>query len=323
MSPPTRSVRARYPVLVAGAAGRRLGAAAQQGLRRRQPAAAHPLPLLLRHGRAAATSASPAPAARRSAGSTDPRDPRRERRLHRRRIPSDMAVALAALDAEIELLGADGRPARVAIGDFHRLPGDTPHIETVLDAGRADHGRRPAAAAAGPAALPQGARPGVLRLRAGLGRGDRRDRAAARSRRRGSRSAAWRTSRGARRGGGRADRTAAPRWRRSGRRRGRAWPAPSGTATTTSRSSWRSARSAAHWRKRRRRAEEHAMTMIGQPLNRVDGPLKVSGRATYAYEHWDARPAALRLHRRRDDRQGPHHADRHARAPSGRPACAW
>src|SRR5262245_14792141 len=27
-------------------------------------------------------------------------------------------------------------------------------------------------------------------------------------------------------------------------------------------------------------------TMTGQPLNRVDGPLKVSGRATYAYEHW-------------------------------------
>jgi len=28
-------------------------------------------------------------------------------------------------------------------------------------------------------------------------------------------------------------------------------------------------------------------TMIGQPVNRVDGPLKVSGQATYAYEHWD------------------------------------
>ena len=29
------------------------------------------------------------------------------------------------------------------------------------------------------------------------------------------------------------------------------------------------------------------MTMIGQPINRIDGPLKVSGLATYAYEHWD------------------------------------
>ena len=28
--------------------------------------------------------------------------------------------------------------------------------------------------------------------------------------------------------------------------------------------------------------------MIGQPVNRVDGPLKVAGRATYAYEHWEA-----------------------------------
>ncbi|HZM76435.1 MAG TPA: molybdopterin cofactor-binding domain-containing protein, partial [Candidatus Limnocylindrales bacterium] len=30
------------------------------------------------------------------------------------------------------------------------------------------------------------------------------------------------------------------------------------------------------------------MTMIGQPINRVDGPLKVSGQATYAYEQWEA-----------------------------------
>ncbi len=29
------------------------------------------------------------------------------------------------------------------------------------------------------------------------------------------------------------------------------------------------------------------MTTIGQPINRVDGPLKVAGRATYAYEHWE------------------------------------
>jgi xanthine dehydrogenase YagR molybdenum-binding subunit len=29
-------------------------------------------------------------------------------------------------------------------------------------------------------------------------------------------------------------------------------------------------------------------SLIGQPIDRVDGPLKVSGRATYAYEHWEA-----------------------------------
>jgi xanthine dehydrogenase YagR molybdenum-binding subunit len=28
--------------------------------------------------------------------------------------------------------------------------------------------------------------------------------------------------------------------------------------------------------------------MIGQPINRVDGPFKVTGRATYAYERWEA-----------------------------------
>jgi xanthine dehydrogenase YagR molybdenum-binding subunit len=30
------------------------------------------------------------------------------------------------------------------------------------------------------------------------------------------------------------------------------------------------------------------MTMIGRPLDRVDGPLKVTGHATYAYEQWEA-----------------------------------
>ncbi len=49
--------------------------------------------------------------------------------------PSDMAVAMTALEAEIELLGADQAARRVAIGDFYRLPGETPHIETVLGPG--------------------------------------------------------------------------------------------------------------------------------------------------------------------------------------------
>jgi xanthine dehydrogenase YagS FAD-binding subunit len=49
--------------------------------------------------------------------------------------PSDMAVAMTALEAEIERLDADGSVRRVAIADFYRLPGDTPHIETVLRPG--------------------------------------------------------------------------------------------------------------------------------------------------------------------------------------------
>jgi xanthine dehydrogenase YagS FAD-binding subunit len=49
--------------------------------------------------------------------------------------PSDMAVALAALDAEVELLSADQTKRLVSISDFYKLPGDTPHIETVLEHG--------------------------------------------------------------------------------------------------------------------------------------------------------------------------------------------
>ncbi|MER7414237.1 MULTISPECIES: FAD binding domain-containing protein [Streptomyces] len=48
--------------------------------------------------------------------------------------PSDMAVALAALDAEVELLGPEGRRT-VPAADFHRLPGDDPHQDTVLRPG--------------------------------------------------------------------------------------------------------------------------------------------------------------------------------------------
>jgi xanthine dehydrogenase YagS FAD-binding subunit len=47
--------------------------------------------------------------------------------------PSDMAVALAALDAQVELTGPAGGIRRVALRDFHRLPGDTPQIETALE----------------------------------------------------------------------------------------------------------------------------------------------------------------------------------------------
>jgi xanthine dehydrogenase YagS FAD-binding subunit len=48
--------------------------------------------------------------------------------------PSDLAVALAALDAGVELAGADGTRA-VALTDFYQLPGDTPERETVLNPG--------------------------------------------------------------------------------------------------------------------------------------------------------------------------------------------
>ena len=49
--------------------------------------------------------------------------------------PSDMAVAMRALDATIVTLKADGGRRRVSIHAFYRLPGDTPQIETVLEPG--------------------------------------------------------------------------------------------------------------------------------------------------------------------------------------------
>lgn len=47
---------------------------------------------------------------------------------------SDLAVALVALDAAIELRGASGQRT-VLLDEFYRLPGDSPHIETVLQPG--------------------------------------------------------------------------------------------------------------------------------------------------------------------------------------------
>lgn len=49
--------------------------------------------------------------------------------------PSDMAVALVALGARIELMGANRAARSVACQDFHLLPETTPQIETVIQPG--------------------------------------------------------------------------------------------------------------------------------------------------------------------------------------------
>ena len=46
--------------------------------------------------------------------------------------PSDMAVAMRVLDATVETIRPDGSARKIAIADFHRLPEDKPHIDTVL-----------------------------------------------------------------------------------------------------------------------------------------------------------------------------------------------
>ncbi len=46
--------------------------------------------------------------------------------------PSDMCVALAALDAAVKVRGADGKERSILFADLHRLPGDTPEKDTNL-----------------------------------------------------------------------------------------------------------------------------------------------------------------------------------------------
>jgi xanthine dehydrogenase YagS FAD-binding subunit len=48
--------------------------------------------------------------------------------------PSDLCVPLAALDAEVVVIGPHGE-RRIAFADFHRLPGDRPDLDTTLEPG--------------------------------------------------------------------------------------------------------------------------------------------------------------------------------------------
>jgi xanthine dehydrogenase YagS FAD-binding subunit len=49
--------------------------------------------------------------------------------------PSDMAVAMRALDATVQTVRLDGSGRNIPIAELHRLPGDTPQLETNLAAG--------------------------------------------------------------------------------------------------------------------------------------------------------------------------------------------
>jgi xanthine dehydrogenase YagS FAD-binding subunit len=49
--------------------------------------------------------------------------------------PSDMAVAMRVLDAEVETVRPNGSARTIPIAALHRLPGSTPHIEHVLEPG--------------------------------------------------------------------------------------------------------------------------------------------------------------------------------------------
>ena len=49
--------------------------------------------------------------------------------------PSDMAVAMRVLDATVETVQPNGKARTIPIADFHRLPGNTPHIDHTLEPG--------------------------------------------------------------------------------------------------------------------------------------------------------------------------------------------
>ena len=90
--------------------------------------------------------------------------------------PSDMCVALAALDATVHVAGPAGERA-IAFADFHRLPGDTPHIDTNLAPAEIITAiELPPQGFAAQLQLPEDPRPAVLCVRARVGRGRDGDR---------------------------------------------------------------------------------------------------------------------------------------------------
>ena len=157
--------------------------------------------------------------------------------------PSDMCVALAALDARVLATGPAGERS-IAFTDFHRLPGDTPQIDSNL---RADEiitaVELPPKGFRQELYLSQDPRPPVLCVRAGFGRGRPRNRGRHDQRRRASRSAASPTSRGAIAKPRLSSTARRPRARALRARPTRCCAARAASGTTTSRSNWRAARS--------------------------------------------------------------------------------
>ena len=85
---------------------------------------------------------------------------------------SDLAVALTALDAVLELRRAGDAPRQVPITEFYRLPGDNAADRDRAAAWRDDHrGHRSPQRCRAQFALSEAARPGQLRVRAGVRRG--------------------------------------------------------------------------------------------------------------------------------------------------------
>ena len=128
-----RAGRAALPAAVEGDPGRRVAAAPQHGDGRRQPDAADALLLLLRHGHALQQARARDRLFRRSTGFNSNHAILGTSEHCIATHPSDMCVALAALEAVVRVTGPGGDRA-IPFAEFHRLPGDTPHLDTNLRA---------------------------------------------------------------------------------------------------------------------------------------------------------------------------------------------
>ena len=205
--------------------------------------------------------------------------------------PSDMAVAMRVLDATVETTQPGGTARRIPIADFHRLPGNTPHIETVLVPGElitrrdaAEAGRWRAMSTARCAIAP--------RMRSRWCRSPRSCSATAAA---ASPSAESHTCRGASRPPKRRCRGAPRHGLAAARRRthdtGERVQAAAGRAHA--RRGARADEELTHEvRPARRRNPIDQLKTIGQPHDRIDGPAKTTGTAPYAYERHDAAPNA-------------------------------
>ncbi|MFC7555600.1 FAD binding domain-containing protein [Pseudoroseomonas wenyumeiae] len=205
--------------------------------------------------------------------------------------PSDMAVAMRALDATVETVKPDGSTRRIPIAEFYRLPGDTPQIETALEGGeiitavtlpRPPAARRSTArcATAPPTHSPSSrSRPSCSGTAPAAWP-----------------SAAWPTSHGASRKRKPSCRTAPSLpWPLS-------WPTPAPPAITRSRLLSPNGRSPPFWPRLRSETMKFdtpatqnpidQLKVVGHPLDRVDGRFKTTGTAPYAYERHDVAPNA-------------------------------
>ena len=180
--------------------GRRLGADPQHGDGRRQPAAAHPLHLLLRHRRLALQQARPraraATRSRASTASTRSSAPRPRAWPPTRRTCASRSPRWTP---SCTFASAAGERTVAALPTCTGCPGIVPRSRRCCEPGELITAvELPAAGVRRAFDLPQGARPRQLRLRARLGRRGARARRRTRSPTCGSRSAASPPSRGGR-----------------------------------------------------------------------------------------------------------------------------